>query len=102
MLVGGPRDNQIVWVQESLPEFQVHWHVPFPLPSVIEEIILEPTVEVTTGWYFLDDFYWGNGQHEYFRFEDMGRKAAAKIYMRRMGASIHEIYNKVEWATWLE
>lgn len=99
MLVGGPRDNQIVWVQESMPEFQVCIHQ-YVAPTLIPTEPMAESVTVETGWYFLDDFYWGNGIHAYFRWQDWSRRLAAKIYMRRMGAETYEIFNKVEWETW--
>jgi len=98
MLVGGPRDNQIVFVNDKMPPYQVHMF------DNITALYGEPTtphkIEVEVGNYFRDEFYWGSGHHEFYRWQGWSRKVAAKIYMRRMGADLWEIFNNVEWETW--
>jgi len=102
MLVGGPLDNTIVYVQVNIDPYQ------FTVTGKNGQTLMPPSPRVTpgdviaAGRYHKDEFYWGNGHHQFFRFEDMGRKCAAKIYMRRMGASLYDIYHKVEWETWFD
>lgn len=101
MLVGGPRDNQIVYVHKGMPPFQVSMFSPIPQLMTWNDIV-EADVKATvkTGWYYVDEFYWGYNHERFYRWQEMGRIAAAKIYMRRMGASLYDIYNKVEWDSW--
>ncbi len=102
MLVGGPLDNIIVHVQNNVDPYQVHIKDPMPKIETWASIKAadETVVESAVGRYWLDEFMWGDNTQKFYRWQDTNRKVASKIYMRRMGMSLWEIYHKVEWSTW--
>jgi hypothetical protein len=89
MMIGGPFDNGIIHVDKS----EEVWYQAGDLMD------FDNGQRVET--YVRDMFVSGDNEPQfYFRWVEMCRINAAKIYMRRMGMSLYSIYNKVEWGTW--
>ena len=103
MLVGGPLDNKIVYVQENVDPYQVHIYEQ-TVELVPRADLVTGDITSTIGRYYLDKFVSGFdfNKHTYYRWEDWSRKLAAKIYMRRMGMSSRDILTDVEWHGWGE
>jgi hypothetical protein len=109
MLVGGPRDGQIVWVHKIMPPFQVP--VPESLkldygPGPVSDKLPKAMLVQKIGWYYRDEYLDNtlglNQGHTYYRWEEWSKRLAAKVYMRRSGKSLYDIYHHVEWMTWGE